>query len=178
MSRAKDANKSSKKKDSSNSSQNQGSLGIHQNQQSSSPNHGTPTSSTTSVNDTKAKSPDNTSQGYASGNPPPHYIPQGGNVAGQPVNNGPSTPTKQGQQSPSVIISPSAPVGLANATPIVVYILIDLASLACSPSWCRRDNAGGFGSPTEVSRLRSSSNDSQGHVGGDPDTKTSALLTI
>ncbi|RJE17689.1 hypothetical protein PHISCL_09973 [Aspergillus sclerotialis] len=110
LSRAKDANKSSKKKDSSSSSQNQGSLGIHQNQQSSSsPNHGTPTSSTTSVNDTKVKSPDNASQGYAPGNPPPHYIPQGGNMAGQPVNNGPSTPTKQGQQGPSVIISPSAP---------------------------------------------------------------------
>ncbi|KAI2813826.1 hypothetical protein CBS115989_9040 [Aspergillus niger] len=59
LSRAKDANKSSKKKDSSHSSQNNAALGVHHGQQSSSPNQGTPTSSTTSVNDTRGKSPDN-----------------------------------------------------------------------------------------------------------------------
>lgn len=112
LSRAKDANKSSKKKDSShsNSAQNQAPLGIHHGQQSSSPNHGTPTSSTTSVNDTRGKSPDNASQ---AGPYPPgqYYAPQGAGMAGQPVNNGgPATPTKQGQVAPSVIISPSAPV--------------------------------------------------------------------
>ncbi|KAL5355668.1 phosphatase 2A regulatory B subunit-domain-containing protein [Aspergillus floccosus] len=111
LSRAKDANKSSKKKDSShsNSAQNQAPLGIHHGQQSSSPNHGTPTSSTTSVNDTRGKSPDNASQ--AGAYPPgQYYAPQGAGMAGQPVNNGgPATPTKQGQVAPSVIISPSAP---------------------------------------------------------------------
>ncbi|KAE8361066.1 phosphatase 2A regulatory B subunit-domain-containing protein [Aspergillus caelatus] len=113
LSRAKDANKSSKKKDSSHSaSQNQASLGVNHNQQSSSPKNGTPTSSTTSVNDTRGKSPDNAAQ---AGVYPPgqYYVPQGAGVAGQPVNNGgPATPTKQGQgqvPAPSVIISPSAP---------------------------------------------------------------------
>ncbi|THC99442.1 hypothetical protein EYZ11_001080 [Aspergillus tanneri] len=106
LSRAKDANKSSKKKD----AQSQPSLGINPAQQSSSPNHGTPTSSTTSVNDARGKSPDNASQAGAY----PHgqyFIPQGAGVAGQPVNNGaPGTPTKQGQPiAPSVVISPSAP---------------------------------------------------------------------
>ncbi|KAI9933112.1 hypothetical protein ASPWEDRAFT_174274 [Aspergillus wentii DTO 134E9] len=108
LSRAKDANKSSKKKDSNSSSQNQANLGIHQGQQSASPNQGTPTSSTTSVNDAR-KSPDNAAQ--AGVYPPgagPHYIPQGAGMAGQPVNNGPGTPTKQGG-APSVVISPSAP---------------------------------------------------------------------
>ncbi|KAE8162787.1 phosphatase 2A regulatory B subunit-domain-containing protein [Aspergillus tamarii] len=113
LSRAKDANKSSKKKDSSHSaSQNQASLGVNHNQQSSSPKNGTPTSSTTSVNDTRGKSPDNAAQ---AGVYPPgqYYVPQGAGVAGQPVNNGgPATPTKQGQgqvPAPSVVISPSAP---------------------------------------------------------------------
>ncbi|KAH2155724.1 hypothetical protein KXV68_004997, partial [Aspergillus fumigatus] len=105
LSRAKEANKSSKKKD----SQNQAALASHQAQQSASPNHGTPTSSTTSVNDIRGKSPDNATQAgvYPAGQ---HYIPHGAGVAGQPVNNGPGTPTKQGQPiAPSVIISPSAP---------------------------------------------------------------------
>ncbi|KAF9891501.1 hypothetical protein FE257_003968 [Aspergillus nanangensis] len=112
LSRAKDANKSSKKKDSSQpSSQNPATLGAQHGQQSSSPNQGTPTSSTTSVNDTRGKSPDNASQ---AGVFPPgqYYTPQGANGPGQPVNNheGPATPTKQGQPvAPSVIISPSAP---------------------------------------------------------------------
>ncbi|KAE8354212.1 transcription-associated protein [Aspergillus coremiiformis] len=110
LSRAKDANKSSKKKDSSHSSsQNQASLGVNHSQQSSSPKNGTPTSSTTSVNDTRGKSPDNAAQ---TGVYPPgqYYVPQGAGVAGQPVNNGgPATPTKQGQVAPSVVISPSAP---------------------------------------------------------------------
>ncbi|OOG00051.1 hypothetical protein ASPCADRAFT_203938 [Aspergillus carbonarius ITEM 5010] len=90
LSRAKDANKSSKKKDSSHSSsQNHAALQVNHGQQSSSPNQGTPTSSTTSVNDTRGKSPDNGSQ---AGIYPP------------------GTPTKQGQQmAPSVVISPSAP---------------------------------------------------------------------
>ncbi|ODM21203.1 hypothetical protein SI65_04256 [Aspergillus cristatus] len=100
LSRAKD-NKSSKKKDS-NQSRDQAALGISQ---SASPNHGTPTSSTTSVNDTKGRSPDNAAQGlYPPGAPGSHYLPQGG----QPGNNGPATPTKQGG-APSVVISPSAP---------------------------------------------------------------------
>ncbi|KAJ5563027.1 hypothetical protein N7535_002526 [Penicillium sp. DV-2018c] len=113
LSRAKD-NKSSKKKESS-ASQNQ-SLGISNTHQSTSPNQGTPTSSTTSLNDPRNKSPDNASPaGTPSagaphpGTPVQHYIPQPG-VAGQPVGNGPGTPTRQGQPSaPSVIISPSAP---------------------------------------------------------------------
>ncbi|OJI85527.1 hypothetical protein ASPTUDRAFT_117688 [Aspergillus tubingensis CBS 134.48] len=109
LSRAKDANKSSKKKDSSHSSQNNAALGVNHGQQSSSPNQGTPTSSTTSVNDTRGKSPDNGSQ--AGMYPGQYYIPQGAGLVGQPVNNGgPGTPTKQGQQmAPSVVISPSAP---------------------------------------------------------------------
>lgn len=106
LSRAKD-NKSSKKKDSS-QPRDQGALGISQ---SASPNHGTPTSSTTSVNDTKGRSPDNAAQGlYPPGAPGSHYLPQGG----QPGNNGPATPTKQGG-APSVIISPSAPVSASLA---------------------------------------------------------------
>ncbi|KAJ6185391.1 hypothetical protein N7519_006692 [Penicillium mononematosum] len=113
LSRAKD-NKSSKKKDSSSASQNQ-SLGISNAQQSSSPNQGTPTSSTTSLNDSRNKSPDNASPaGTPSagaphpGTPVQHYIPQPG-AAGQP-GNGPGTPSRQGQPAaPSVIISPSAP---------------------------------------------------------------------
>lgn len=113
LSRAKEANKSSKKKD----SQNQAALASHQAQQSASPNHGTPTSSTTSVNDIRGKSPDNATQAgvYPAGQ---HYIPHGAGVAGQPVNNGPGTPTKQGQPiAPSVIISPSAPPVSFLATP-------------------------------------------------------------
>ncbi|KAJ5512131.1 hypothetical protein N7463_001683 [Penicillium fimorum] len=114
LSRAKD-NKSSKKKDSTSTSQNQ-SLGISNTQQSTSPNQGTPTSSTTSLNDPRNKSPDNASPGGTPsagaphpGTPVQHYIPQA-SVAGQPVNNGPTTPNRQGQPAaPSVIISPSAP---------------------------------------------------------------------
>ncbi|KAH8432033.1 serine/threonine-protein phosphatase 2A 56 kDa regulatory subunit delta isoform [Aspergillus melleus] len=105
LSRAKDANKSSKKKD----AQNQSSLGVQHGQQSSSPNQGTPTSSSTSVNDAR-KSPDNAAQ--AGAYPPgQYYVQQGAGAAGQPVNNGaPGTPTKQGQHvAPSVVISPSAP---------------------------------------------------------------------
>lgn len=120
MSRAKD-NKSSKKKDSNSTSQNQ-SLGISNTQQSTSPNQGTPTSSTTSLNDSRNKSPDNASPaGTPSagaphpGTPVQHYIPQPG-AAGQPVSNGPGTPNRQGQPAaPSVVISPSAPVsGIAS----------------------------------------------------------------
>ncbi|RAH67423.1 protein phosphatase 2A regulatory subunit RTS1 [Aspergillus aculeatinus CBS 121060] len=90
LSRAKDANKSSKKKDSSHASaQNNAALGVHHGQQSSSPNQGTPTSSTTSVNDTRGKSPESSAQ---AGIYPP------------------GTPTKQGQpMAPSVVISPSGP---------------------------------------------------------------------
>ncbi|KAJ5114035.1 hypothetical protein N7456_002569 [Penicillium angulare] len=112
LSRAKD-NKSSKKKDSTTSAPQQQSLGIHPTQQSASPNQGTPTSSTTSLNDTRNKSPDDVSpavtpSGGAPGAPAQHYIAQG--AAGQPANNGPGTPTRQGQPvAPSVIISPSAP---------------------------------------------------------------------
>ncbi|PTU21132.1 hypothetical protein P175DRAFT_0437837 [Aspergillus ochraceoroseus IBT 24754] len=91
LSRAKDANKSSKKKDSSHS-QSQSStatLGIHHGQQSSSPNQGTPTSSTTSVNDIRGKAPEDAAQ-----------------LGVYP----PGTPTKPGQpMAPSVVISPSAP---------------------------------------------------------------------
>ncbi|KAJ5941625.1 hypothetical protein N7516_001793 [Penicillium verrucosum] len=88
LSRAKD-NKSSKKKDSTSTSQNQ-SLGISNTQQSTSPNQGTPTSSTTSLNDSRNKSPDNASPaGTPSagaphpGTPVQHYIPQPG-ATGQP----------------------------------------------------------------------------------------------
>ncbi|BDD58824.1 Serine/threonine-protein phosphatase 2A 56 kDa regulatory subunit delta isoform, variant 3 [Monascus purpureus] len=121
LSRAKDANKSSKKsKDSSHSSQNSSSHGSsHAQQQSASPNHTTPTSSSTSVNEIKGKSGtmDNGSPagmnatGIAQQGAVPQYIPQVAGVAGQPVNNGPSTPSKQGQQPapPSLIISPSGP---------------------------------------------------------------------
>ncbi|KAJ5318067.1 hypothetical protein N7508_002575 [Penicillium antarcticum] len=112
LSRAKDANKSSKKKD---SSQNQSSLGISQTQQSSSPNQGTPTSSTTSLNDSRNKSPDNVPPAGAPAAGAPHpgtpvqHMGQAG-AAGQPASNGPGTPTRQGQPvAPSVIISPSAP---------------------------------------------------------------------
>lgn len=46
--------------------------------------------------------------GGHSGTPAQHHIPQAG---GQLVNNGPGTPTRQGQSAaPSVVISPSAPV--------------------------------------------------------------------
>lgn len=114
LSRAKDANKSSKKKDSSNSSQNQASLGISQTQQAASPGQGTPTSSTTSLNDARGKSPDNASPAgtpAAGVTSAQHYIPQGAGIAGQPISNGPGTPTRQGQPvAPSVIISPSGPV--------------------------------------------------------------------
>ncbi|KAJ5765161.1 hypothetical protein N7520_004720 [Penicillium odoratum] len=111
LSRAKDANKSSKKKDSNSTSQ--ASLGIHPPQQSASPNQGTPTSSTTSLNDARGKSPDDASPAVTpsggAGAPAQHYIPQGAGMAGQPTN-GPGTPTRQGQSvAPSVIISPSAP---------------------------------------------------------------------
>ncbi|KAL4955402.1 protein phosphatase 2A regulatory B subunit [Aspergillus filifer] len=87
LSRAKD--KPSKKKDANNaSSQNNANLGIHHGQQSASPNQVTPTSSTTSVNDTRGKAPEDAAQG--------------GHL--------PGTPTKQGQpMAPSVVISPSAP---------------------------------------------------------------------
>ncbi|KAL6235520.1 hypothetical protein BDW75DRAFT_250838 [Aspergillus navahoensis] len=90
LSRAKD-NKSSKKKESASqaSQQNSANLGIHHGQQSASPNQVTPTSSTTSVNDTRGKAPEDASQ--AGGFPP-------------------ATPTKQGQpMAPSVVISPSGP---------------------------------------------------------------------
>ncbi|KAL4967176.1 protein phosphatase 2A regulatory subunit RTS1 [Aspergillus stella-maris] len=87
LSRAKD--KPSKKKDANNaSSQNNANLGIHHGQQSASPNQVTPTSSTTSVNDTRGKAPEDAAQA--------------GHL--------PGTPTKQGQpMAPSVVISPSAP---------------------------------------------------------------------
>ncbi|KAI2734070.1 hypothetical protein DTO012A8_10079 [Penicillium roqueforti] len=88
LSRAKD-NKSSKKKDSNSTPQNQ-SLGISSAQQPTSPSQGTPTSSTTSLNDSRNKSPDNASPaGTPSagaphpGTPVQHYIPQPG-TAGQP----------------------------------------------------------------------------------------------
>ncbi|CAI7678367.1 unnamed protein product [Penicillium pancosmium] len=125
LSRAKDANKSSKKKDST-SSQGQASLGISQTQQSTSPNQGTPTSSTTSLNDTRGKSPDNasspaTTPSGGAGAPAQSYISQGAGNAGQPANNGPGTPTRQGQPvAPSVIISPSThvpPPGAAETMP-------------------------------------------------------------
>ncbi|KAJ5992165.1 hypothetical protein N7451_007889 [Penicillium sp. IBT 35674x] len=114
LSRAKDANKSSKKKDTNSTPQQQASLGIHPPQQSTSPNQGTPTSSTTSLNDARGKSPDDASPAVTpsggAGAPTQHYIPQGAGLAGQPVSNGPGTPTRQGQSvAPSVIISPSAP---------------------------------------------------------------------
>ncbi|KAJ5524139.1 hypothetical protein N7494_010789 [Penicillium frequentans] len=114
LSRAKDANKSSKKKDTNSTPQQQASLGIHPPQQSASPNQGTPTSSTTSLNDARGKSPDDASPAVTpsggAGTPTQHYIPQGAGLAGQPVSNGPGTPTRQGQSvAPSVIISPSAP---------------------------------------------------------------------
>lgn len=117
LSRAKDANKSSKKKDT--NSQNQAALGIHQ-QQSASPNQGTPTSSSTSVNDTRGKAPDNAQ--FPSG------APQG---TGQ-GNNGPATPTKGG--APSVVISPSA---VSQIAPSRLYafatLLIDWILLCSMP---------------------------------------------
>ncbi|KAJ5148577.1 Serine/threonine-protein phosphatase 2A 56 kDa regulatory subunit delta isoform [Penicillium atrosanguineum] len=113
LSRAKDANKSSKKKDSNSTSSGQASLGISNTQQSTSPNQGTPTSSTTSLNDAR-KSPDDASPaGTPSGGnaTAQHFTSQGAGIPGQPANNGPGTPTRQGQPvAPSVIISPSAPV--------------------------------------------------------------------
>ncbi|OJJ48998.1 hypothetical protein ASPZODRAFT_139951 [Penicilliopsis zonata CBS 506.65] len=127
LSRAKDSNKSSKKKDASSQSpsQSQASIGIHHGQQSASPNHGTPTSSTTSVNDIKGKAstPDNASQTGLVPHPAA-FAPQGGaGMAGQPAsNNGPATPSRQGQPiAPSVIISPSTthvpPPGAAETMP-------------------------------------------------------------
>ena len=148
LSRAKD-NKSSKKKDSS-QSRDQGALGISQ---SASPNHGTPTSSTTSVNDTKGRSPDNAAQGlYPPGAPGSHYLPQGG----QPGNNGPATPTKQGG-APSVVISPSAPVSasLAAVSMFTFLRFTDRESMitARTSARCRRDHAGRSGTSPEIQRF-------------------------
>ncbi|KAJ5416593.1 uncharacterized protein N7487_000143 [Penicillium crustosum] len=96
LSRAKD-NKSSKKKDANSTSQNQ-SLGISNTQQSTSPNQGTPTSSTTSLNDSRNKSPDNA--------PPPVPLPRAHLTLAPRFNT--IYPNRAPQDS-LVIISPSAP---------------------------------------------------------------------
>ncbi|KAL2000142.1 hypothetical protein VTN02DRAFT_3491 [Thermoascus thermophilus] len=119
LSRAKDSNKSSKKKDSSSSgtsspSQASSHSASHQTQSPASSNHGSQSSSPATVNDTRNRStPPVDNNGYLAAHgaaAAQHYAHQGQGMAGQSVTNGPTTPTRQGQQmAPSVVISPSGP---------------------------------------------------------------------
>lgn len=146
-------------------------------------NHGTPTSSTTALNDLRNKPlplNDNLSSGNLHGSsmhpsqgasnaltpggssflPSQHSL---GNLAPPNAAGAPSTPTRQGQLlAPSVIISPSAPVGAnpnAHSAPsqrpvgtssftlclplcVGMNGITDNTFLAYSPSRCCRNNAG------------------------------------
>src|SRR5699024_8634863 len=126
----------------------------------------TPTSSSTSVNDTRGKTPDNAQFSSA---------PQG---TGQ-GNNGPATPTKG--SAPSVVISPSAVSRITSQQSTVATFTDSLGfecDIASPPTWCGRDHARRFGTSPEIQCFRSSPDNAKRHVGRDSNSQAPALVAI